>query len=801
MTNGRISIPLGIVHNRAFNQNLYRITGMSQTIAPKHFKQALTSLLVIASLSGAANCSVQAEEQQPNNIQSPDGDDSQKLVIWGESKSQKRTDSASSRVTLTAEDMSSINSTTTEDLVKHVPSLVIRKRFIGDSNGTIGIRGSNMFQTSRSMVFADGVPLHYFLQTRWSGAPRWSLVSADEIAQVDVIYGPFSAEYGGNAMGGVINIETAIPTERRVHLEAGFFSHDYAELGYDDRLNGNKQFLSYEDVAGDLSFYFSYNHLQNDGHPQTFRFDRGATTDAPDDSSQIIPVTGGIVGADEYGNQTIYFGDNGIAKAETDNFKIKIGYEFEDWFALFNMAYEDRATNTTAANSYLRDANGNIVWNGDVVQDGLYYSVSERNFAGNELERRSLLTGLRVQGELSNDWLLEASLSSFSVLQDETRSSGANKNSPAYQASGTIREYDDTGWQTAKVSLQNDQFMGNKQLSFIAGYEYENYQLTINNYNSDDYQAGVKTELSGTSGGDTMLASFFAQLNWDINQQWNTVIGGRYESWRSENGFFGDQLHQDRDENRFSPKLSVTYQMNQAWLFRYSAAKAYRFAIVEELFQNERRTQGTSLANANLEPEDGFHQNLMLQKNIENGFLRVNYFTEQIDDAIFAQTTVVDNRAINTFIPIDTVKTTGVEFIYNQIGLFNNALDLHFNLTYLDSKIDKNSANTALEGNDFPRMPDWRANLTANYHVTEDWNIGAGMRFASSNFGDLDNADTQSNVFGAQDGYLFFDLKTNYQVNQTTRLSFGVDNVTNEVAFVHHPWPQRTYYIEASLDL
>ena len=44
-----------------------------------------------------------------------------------------------------------------------------------------------MFQTSRSMVFADGVPLHYLLQSRWNGAPRWTMVSASEIAQVETL--------------------------------------------------------------------------------------------------------------------------------------------------------------------------------------------------------------------------------------------------------------------------------------------------------------------------------------------------------------------------------------------------------------------------------------------------------------------------------------------------------------------------------------------------------------------------------------------------------------------------------------
>jgi len=72
---------------------------------------------------------------------------------------------------LTPADLVSINAATTEDLVKYEPNLVIRRRYIGDPNGTMGIRGSNMFQTTRSMVFADGIPLHYFLQTQWNGAP------------------------------------------------------------------------------------------------------------------------------------------------------------------------------------------------------------------------------------------------------------------------------------------------------------------------------------------------------------------------------------------------------------------------------------------------------------------------------------------------------------------------------------------------------------------------------------------------------------------------------------------------------
>jgi len=758
----------------------------------------LSYSLVISALFGLTAAVHAAPEVSQNDSTTPDDETSEKLVIWGESKDRKKTDNASSKSLLTPEDMAAINATTTEDLVKHEPSLIIRKRFIGDSNGTVGIRGSNMFQTTRSMVFSDGVPLHYFLQTRWSGAPRWSLVSADEIAQIEIIYGPFSAEYGGNAMGGVVNIETSIPTERRVHLEAGFFSHDYSALGFDDQLIGNTQFLSYEDKIEDFSFYFSYNRLQNDGHPQTFRSSL-ISENAPDGSE--TQVTGGTLRVNEYGEEVIYYGNNGIAKMETNNYKMKLGYELDDWFGLLNIAYEDRSSDTHSAQNYLTDTNGQPVWDGSVVQDGSVFSVRNRNFAGSFLDRRSLLVGFRLQGELGNNWLMESNISSFKVLQDESRSAARNQLAPDYTLSGTIRDYNDTGWQTGKINFQNDQFMQNENLSFSTGFEYENYELEINNYDSANYLAGEMTTLSGTSGGDTSLKALYAQFDWDINEQWNSIIGGRYESWSSDDGFYGEQIHPNRNESRFSPKLAVSYSHNPNWMVRYSVAKAFRFPIVEELFQNERRTQGTSLANANLEPEDGFHQNLMVQKNIEDGYLRVNYFTESIEDTIFAQLTVVDNRSINTFIPIDEVKTNGIEFIYNQIGLLDNALDIRFNTTYLDSKIEKNSANTSLEGNDFPRMPKWRVNVSANYHLNDSWDLASGLRYASNNYGDLTNADTARNVFAAHDSFLFVDLKGSYKINENIKLSLGVDNLLNEEAFVHHPWPQRTIYFEASADL
>lgn len=127
------------------------------------------------------------------------------MIVTGEVVRDSHYASPSSRVT--RKNIERQNAQTTEEALKYQPSLNIRQRYIGDPNGLLSIRGSGLFATGRNMVFADGLPLHNLLQSQWNSAPRWSMVGPNEIDAVDVIYGPYSAEYSGNSMGGVVNIK------------------------------------------------------------------------------------------------------------------------------------------------------------------------------------------------------------------------------------------------------------------------------------------------------------------------------------------------------------------------------------------------------------------------------------------------------------------------------------------------------------------------------------------------------------------------------------------------------------------
>nr|WP_324256861.1 TonB-dependent receptor [Cellvibrio fontiphilus] len=779
------------------------------------------SWVLVIAVGMALASAVQAHEQVLKKAKRDKAVEVEEVRVWGDARDASHAGYTNPTSVLTQEDMVSINATTTEDLVKYEPSIVIRKRYIGDSNGTLGLRGSNMFATPRSMVFADGVPLHYLLQTRWNGAPRWTMVSASEIAQVEILYGPFSAEYSGNAMGGVILIETAIPQARQVHVDLDYFSQDFSAYGFKSRLDGYKTFVSYGETfrsesLGDFSLYLSYNRLENNSQPQTFYFD---TKRAPGNAT---PVTGLIADRDLLGNRVYYFGDTGVEQATTDNFKIKLGYDVDNWSSLLNIAYEDRNTLRDSPNSYLKNAAGETLWSGNFIQDDIAISIPASRLGASELDRRSLSSGLRIKGDINARTRFEANLSDFRILEDNNRASSRALADPLFQGNGLTTNYQDTGWQTLEGKLIVSG-LGLDGMEFITGARYEAYELNLDTYNSTRWTQADNAGFTGRSGGKTNINAAFVQMNWDINPRWDLALGGRYERWQSQDGYYSKDIIatpefdlvnlESASSTQFSPKFSLGFVPAADWQLRYSLAKAYRFPIVEELFTQSANYSSAIQAQPDLKPENGLHHNLMLEKQFDNGYARINLFTETIKDAIESQTTFLPSGSavpsVTTFAAIDEVETDGVELILNRSGLWVPQLDLRFNLAYTKSIIADNSTAEAnnpagtnsIEGNDYPRMPRWRANLMASYHLTDRWDLSTNLQYADKSFGRLDNADTAEQVMGAQDGYTRIGAKTTYDFSEQIEVGFGVDNLTNEISYVAHPWPGRTLFLSLSYDM
>jgi iron complex outermembrane receptor protein len=339
--------------------------------------------------------------------------------------------------------------------------------------------------------------------------------------------------------------------------------------------------------------------------------------------------------------------------------------------------------------------------------------------------------------------------------------------------------------------------LGDGNIRLLLGAQYDTYQLNLSSFDVAGVGQDPQRELRSTSGGETDTSAIYAEGTWRLHPLWAVTAGARYESWRASDGYTGDLTLDSRRERGLSPKLSLEYAPQPDWLLRYSLARALRFPIVEELYQNESRTRSLQTANAGLQPEDGLHHNWMVERQLTDGVVRINLFQERVEDTIFNQLGIVDGVEISTFLGIDEVTTRGAEFIFNRRQLWQSPLDLRFNLSFLDARITRNSVNPATEGNRFPRLPRWQSNLLLNYQWSDTLSTSGGARYASNSYGELDNSDTASRTFGAHDAYLIFNLRGQWQVNKNLDLALGVDNLTDQVAYVHHPWPSRTVYLEA----
>lgn len=713
--------------------------------------------------------------------------------------------SPSSRVE--REDLDNMSISTVEDALAHEPSLVVRKRFIGDANGVIGIRSSNMFQGTHSLVFADGMPLHYHLQTRWNGSPRWSLVAPSEVESVEVIYGPFSAEYSGNAMGGVIDITTRTPQQKRVVVEGALFSQDYQLQDQNERFNGGKIYLSYEDKFDNLAFLTSFQRLQNESHPQS-QYSASAVV-----SEEGVATSGGIKGTNELGQSVIYYGNSGPERASTDLYKLKLVYDLGQYQLRSTMAYESRLRKVENLNNFVRDEQGNLLWGGVTNLAGSQFTINSSSFQHSKQQRDSLLFGLGISGDITgSDWLLDGFYSHFEILDDHEELTAVNPQDPSYASTnanfrGRLSEYDGSGWQTFDLKLGTQSLFDDPRQRLSVGLHVDQYSLKLV---ADDYNAISKQrdsdELDGNpatgrsdSGGEAQTQALFAQYGFRLDANWDLALGLRFEDWQTRDGFSGRLNIKQRSADGFSPKLSLGYFPREDITLRYSVAKAIRFPILEELYRNDDATSSGSVfvSDPNLVPEEGIFHNFSMEHNYVGGALKLNVFYEQINDVIYDQSTTTSTGTVTTSLPTEQVTNRGTEFIWQAKGLWQGLLDVLLNVSYLDAEITKNVLNPHIVGNVFPRSPSWRSNLQLHFPLSEALDVNLDGRYASNSFGRLDNLDTAHQVFGAQDEYLLFGLKANWQYSRQLSLSAGIDNLTNQEAYVAHPWPQRTYYLEA----
>ena len=692
----------------------------------------------------------------------------------------------------------STNVINTEDAVKYLPSVQIRKRYIGDRNAILASRNAGTIDSARSLVYADNVLVSMLLGNSWSYAPRWWFVSPQEIERVDVSYGAHSAAYAGNAAGVVMVMKSRMPEKFEAHADAQVFSQSFKLYGTDETYNGSRMGAFLGNRHDNLRWTLSAGHLGNTGHPMSFATAARSAT-AP---GAATVVTGYQWDKDVLGADRVVFGATSIDHNIQDNAKVKLAYDFSPGSRLtYTLGYW-QSDSDVSIQSYLRDAAGNPIYSGNVNIDGFRYTLANTAMQPSKRLEEHWMNSLtwRFDQKQESDWAFEAALTKYEFGKDTTRRPTVALPAALAGGNGQVQLQDGTGWHTADMRADWRPEQGKYGHDVAFGYHYDQHTLNDRTYTNTNWLAGSATAISVGNTGNTETQGFYVQDAIQMGQDMKLTLGLRYEQWRAFNGTKTATVttlaYPERKENFTSPKLSLSWVATEDWLLRGSLSRAARFPTVTELFQGT--ITGTSITNndPNLKPENILAGELAAERDLGAGNLRVSLFQDDVSDYLTRQTNTTVTPTVTNIQNVDKVRIRGVETSMQRRNAFMKGLDLTGSLTFADSEILANNNNPASVGKKMIRIPDWRATLVATWHANEEMDFTLAGRYSGRQFNLLDNSDINPDVYGGVSRFFVMDAKFNYRFDKRLSMSVGVDNLNNEKYYAAHPYTQRTWIVQ-----
>ena len=696
-----------------------------------------------------------------------------------------------------------VNATDSEDALKYLPSLLVRKRYIGDYNhAVLSTRASGTGNSARSMVYADGILLSNYLGNGANFAPRWGMVTPEEIERVDVLYGPFSAAYGGNSVGAVVDYVTRMPTEFEAHAKFGFTHQPFDLYGTHDRYNGRQASASLGDRNGRWSWFIDVNRSSNEGQPLTFPTRYLSAGAAPGGTA----VSGAVAGQDRTRRAWYLLGAGTQYDTVQDHLKVKLAYDITPTLrasytlGVWQNDSEGRPT------SYLRDGRGAQVYSGRIDIDGRGYTLGATDFNASNEELRHLMQGLSVKSHSKGvfDWELAASL--YDYDEDQLRAPTTSLPGALNGGAGRIVDMSGTGWNTfaAKGIWRPYGVAGAHIVEF--GYQREAYELASIENATGDWLGGARGARNQAFSGRTTTQALWGQDTWKFAPSWKAVLGVRVERWQARDGRTSNATttvaHGERSGTYVSPKAALAWQVLPSWVLKASAGRAVRMPTVSELYQGGISGSGTLINNdPNLQPERSWTGELSAERQLEKGLLRLTAFAERTSDALYSQTNVLVTPNLTNVQNVGRIETKGLELAYNADDVVLEGLDLQSSVTWTDSEITRNDKFPASVGKWQPRIPRWRATGVATYRVGERLAYSLAARYSGRQFSTLDNSDPNGFAYQGASRYFTVDGRVTWKPVKNWTLAVGVDNLNNYQYWNFHPYSQRTWVVEARYDL
>ena len=727
------------------------------------YKQVLHPLYVILALQPCQN--VQAEDQKPPNA---DTEARLEQTIVTATRTEKDQDSAPGSVSVvTRRDIAKINAVTFDDALKATPGVFIsRGKGMMDQMSSVTLRG--LPGQSRTLVMVDGIALN----SPYAGSIFSSGISPGSLEQIEVVKGAASSLYGGNAMGGVVNLITRMPVKRELMLQTGYGS----AMAGEGMENTRRVAASYGDSFRDrLRVYIHNDYIATDG----YRSDLNAQSSKPG-----VSIGGYSSTVDSSGLSKRYIiGDKGLSGAWQNNFTFKTEFLFTPQtrfrFTLLKSSggydYDDPA-------SYLKNGTGTL-WS--------YGTVKEASFLGGYGYKDQYVYALGLDTEIATAKIklnlgLMDQVDSWGVTADTalaTRNSGPGKlsSTPASAWSADLQA-------TVPISTWNLLTAGG---SFRSSNSHSR-EYALSNWKNEESKGGMTYE---SMGSDRTFA-LFAQDEIMLHEKLTIYAGVRQDWWETYDGYANSvgsagypKHYSSRSADSFSPKGAVVYKPFDGTVLRISGGKSFRGPTAYDLYRTWTTASGiTYNSNPNLQPEKNLSWDASISQEFWSGAkLKVTYYENYISDLIYSSLSGTVSNKFNA----GSGESKGVEMEAEQ--RFGKLARLFAGYTYAATKITENSAVPASVGKQMTDVPEHMFSLGADFEYGP---FGAYLitRYVGKRFANDTNTDRAVGVPGAYDPYFTGDIKLRYKITSWAEASFSIDNIWNEQYYSYYKAPGRSCY-------
>ena len=677
------------------------------------------------------------------------------------------------------------------DALADVPGLYLRGAafgagFPGSGQAVLSMRG--IPRTPRTLVMIDGHPVNNAL----SGGVNVAGIPFESIERVEIVRGPYSALYGGNAMGGVINFISAGPDQplTEVRLGAGSLQQRAGSLLYRNRYGSG------------LGITMSLGYRESDGYPDGEYVVKQASSGAPG-----VAVTGARPTTTADGTPAYWVGLKGRRPWTQEQAQLTLHYSPTAATRLaVGIGQVEYRVGYTQPESFLRNAAGAPVFTGAVGFDNggaRRLALSESDFlTATPSSERDLRLFSRLEHRFGGGTVLQAKLGtlrhrfnfSLPVSGVSAYASGAGD----YVAQPNDRIDLDA---SVRTPLSQD-------WALVGGVSVNRSTLDRQTVALASWRdPGTGTSQLNAGRGSTNNTALFLQSEHYFAMGLTAYLGGRYDRFDTEGDVTQNsapafnQSYGTRSFDQFSPKLAVVWEARPSLSLRASYGAGFRPPALLDLYSRTAlpgAIAGTISINEpapDLKPERVRARELGADVVLAGGgTASATLYWQQLQDLIYrrrlsATLTRTENAGVADVNGIEA----GVRWPSGVRGVWIFGALTH----QFQYEITRNDAVPASVGKVLTDVPRTTYSLGLDFD-RRPWSGFLVYRHVGHVFGSGDdlNRNTVQGVFGSYDRHGIVSAKVAYRIDRHASFSLALDNLGNQRYFVFNQQPGRTAYGE-----